>query len=307
MKTTIIIPTYNRPLMVERLLINMSQCSFPPEVDIYIVDGSRSGTQAVCEANTVGNRVRYLYSENAGQAKAINLALRTSIADFFIFFDDDITVPANMIETYVAAAQRYGPGHFFGGPLVADAEVPCPPHLAPHLPPSAKGLSLADHETEIRPSEFSFFFGANWAVFRSDLLSSGFFLENLGEAQSKITPVGDETELQHRLINASVRAIYLPSAVIHHFVGRECYTEKWVWSRTFRHGLYDYQGSRGNGQQTATMFGVPLWLIRATMIVELKLFILRLRSFPIERVIDIKMKQAYYFGWLYGAWKGDTI
>jgi GT2 family glycosyltransferase len=294
--------------MIERLLIKLSQCAFPPQVDIYIVDGSRSGTQAVCEANTVGNRVRYLYSENAGQAEATNLALRTSTADFFIFFDDDITVPANIIETYVEAAQRYGPGHFFGGPLVADAEVPCPPHLAPHLPPSAKGLSLADHETEIRPSEFPFFFGANWAVFRSDLLASGFFLENLGPAPSKYTPVGDETELQHRLIKASVRAIYLPSAVIHHFVGRECYTVKWVWHRNFRTGLYDYQASRRNGhQQLAAIFGVPLWLIRTTMIIELKLLILRVGGFPIERIISMKMKQGYWFGWLYGAWKRDMI
>src|SRR5262249_32776559 len=69
------------------------------------------------------------------------------------FFDDDVRVSTGIIETYVEAAQRYGPGHFFGGPLLIDAEAPCPAHLVPYLPPSATGWAFANRETEIKASE----------------------------------------------------------------------------------------------------------------------------------------------------------
>jgi succinoglycan biosynthesis protein ExoM len=301
MKTAVVIPTYKRPLLLEQLLDSLAQCAFPPRLDIYVVEnGVRSDTEDVCKASPIGNRVRYLYSAIAGKTPAVNLAIRASDADFFIFFDDDVKVSTGIIETYVEAAQRYGPGNFFGGPLLIDAEAPCPPHLVPYLPPSATGWAFANRETEIRPSEFVFFFGANWGAFRSDLRKSGLFSEHLGPSPAKYAPIGGETELQRRLIKASVRAIYLPSAVIRHHVGKECYTKKWLWYRHFRHGLYDYALYRSDGQETQEIFGIPLWVIRSFAKQELKVVASRLLRFPIERRTRIQMRQAYLTGWLYG-------
>src|SRR5262249_57010642 len=93
MKTAVVIPTCKRPLMVEQLLDSLAQCAFPPSLDIYVVEnGVRSGTEDVCKASPIGNRVRYLYSASAGKTPALNLAIQASNADFFIFFDDDVRV-----------------------------------------------------------------------------------------------------------------------------------------------------------------------------------------------------------------------
>ena len=157
MKTAIIIPTHNRPSMVERLLDNMRSCSFPSDVEICIVEnGPACGVEDICKSFSLDVPVRYLYVPASGKSLAQNHGIAFSDADFFIFLDDDIRVSTDIIETYVYAARRYGPGFFFGGPLFVDAEIQCPSHLVPHLPFSAKGRVAADHE--MGPSRFEYCF-----------------------------------------------------------------------------------------------------------------------------------------------------
>jgi GT2 family glycosyltransferase len=302
MKTAIVIATYRRPVMIERLLTNLGECILPPAVEIFVVEnGPQSGVESACIRHTVGNRVRYLHSPIAGKTHALNQAIRFSDADFFIFFDDDIIVPPTIVETYAEAAQRYGLGHFFGGPLIADAELPCPPHLLPHLPSSAIGRSFADQETELEVSQFLFFFGANWAVFRADLIRTGFYNEDLEAGPTKYSPADEETELQQRLVTANVRPIYLPNAAIHHFVRKECYTLEWVCDRHFRRGISDWIKAE-NHQRGYEVLGISFQGIRESVKQKTKLRIARLLNFPLERQTSIEVRGAYWRGWVYGAW-----
>jgi GT2 family glycosyltransferase len=303
MKTAVIVPTYCRPSFLERELLNLSECSLQPDVEILVIEnGPASGVEDICRANSVGGRVRYLYSPIAGRSIAVNHAIRTSDADFFIFFDDDLRVPKNIIATYVDAAQRYGRGFIFGGPLVPDAEAECPSHLLPYLPRSATGWSLGDSETQIETSRFEFFFGANWAVFRSDLLASGLFAEDLGVTAEKYSPVGEETELQHRLISVNVKAVYLPDAVIYHFVPRECYTLDWVRRRNFRLGVTDWIVTHSSEKRRREILGIPAWIIKAVVKQKTKVWISYLLNLSIEQRTLSKIRDAYLTGILHGAW-----
>jgi len=290
--------------MVGRLLNNLGNCAFPPKTDIYIVEnGSQAGTEVVCSQNTVGNRVRYLYSPSAGRSLAMNLAIRHSDADFFLFLDDDVTVRTDFVKNYVDAAQRYGPGYFFGGPLIADAEVPCPAHLLPYLPPSARGRSLADQEFQIEPSHFDYFFGANWAVFRIDLMKSGLFAEHLGVSDRTGSPMGEESDLQRRLIDASAKPIFLPNAVIHHFVPKECYTSEWVCQRHFRLGLTHILEKQGTNDSHIYSWYQILQTCGKVLEMKCKVLLSLLLLFPIERRTRIKVREAYLRGRFYGALK----
>jgi GT2 family glycosyltransferase len=307
MKTAIIIPTYKRLWLIERVLRNLTRCAFPPDVEICVVEnGSRDGVESLCRDFSVGDRVCYLHTPVPGRSKAVNLAIRAMDADFFIFFDDDVTFAEDMVEIYVDAARRHGQGHIFGGPLVPDAEMRCPSYLIPYLPRSATGWSLGDGEIEIPASQFEYFFGANWAVFKSDLMTSGLFSEDLGVGAAKNSPMGEETELQHRLINASVKAVYLPRATIHHLVPPECYTMKWAWRRTFREGVTDWKLVHRFEPMRRRIFGIPLWIIRAVAIQEFKVTLSYAPGFSIERRTEIKIREAYLAGLLHGAWADRT-
>ena len=303
MKTAIIIATYKRPGLVERALRNLAECEFPPDVEIRVAEnGPACGVEEICTRITVGGRVRYSYSPAANKVQALNRVIRECGAEFLIFFDDDVTMPGDIVSIYTDAARRYGAGHFFGGPLMIDAEITCPSYLVPHLPRSATGWSLGDREIEIEASRFEFFFGANWAAFRSDLTATGLFAKNLGVTDEKYSPMGEETELQHRLIDVGMRAIYLPGAVVHHLVERECYTMAWAWRRSFRLGRTDWIVSHSAVPKRRQLLGVPLWIIRRAGEQKIKALASHLSNMPIERKTKIRIRDAYLAGMLREAW-----
>jgi glycosyltransferase involved in cell wall biosynthesis len=303
MKIAIIVPTYNRPLLVQKMLSSLAECEFPDDdIEVIIAEnGKKAGTEEVCQANTVGGRVRYTFIENACKSLALNATIKGSDADFFIFFDDDVTFPKQILSTYVSAAKRYGPGHFFGGPLIADTEVSCPLHLTPYLPPSSKDWTLGDKEIAIDQSHTDMFFGANWAAFRSDFEKVGFFSEELGVTSDQLSPLGEETVLQQDLLKAGLRGIYLPNAVIYHLVQKECYTMAWVRNRKARHGVTDYLVHHQNKKDIRTLFGVPAWTIRALFEEYLKLAGSLLSFAQIEKRTKILMRISYLNGIFYAA------
>jgi glycosyltransferase involved in cell wall biosynthesis len=302
MKTAIIVPTYNRPALVERMLKSLADCEFPPDVEILIAEnGKRAGTKEICEGNPIGGRVRYHFIESAGRSGALNSAIRSSDADFFIFFDDDLTFPKNIISTYVSAAERYGPGNFFGGPLIADVEIKCPSHLVPYLPPSSKDWTLGDTEIDINLDHVDMFFGANWGAFRSDLKKVGYFAEDLGVSASRLSPLGEETAVQYDLLKSGARGKYLPSAVIYHLVQKECYTIEWIRNRKARHGVTDFLVHHKNARNVKKFFGIPLWVIRALFEEYFRLIIGKLLSSSVEDRTKSKMRISYLSGIIYGA------
>ena len=301
---SVIVPTYNRPELVERLLATLARCNLPDSVEIVIVEnGPARGVKDVCSSSAIADRVRYEYVATAGRSLALNHAIQTSRAEFFIFFDDDIFVPPNIVADYAGAAERYGPGHFFGGPLDPEAEIPCPPYLVPYLPLSAKGWSFGDRECEIEPAQFGFFFGANWAVFRADLERIGTFSEALGVAGNGVSPLGEEVDLQRRLLSNGAKAIYLPSARIRHPVPAECYTLRWVWQRMMRIGVTEWRLNHRIAQENRrTILGVPAWTVRMVLEKKIDLWKARLANAPIERRIKLRMDEAFNSGMVYGAW-----
>jgi glycosyltransferase involved in cell wall biosynthesis len=225
MKTAIIIPTYNRPALVARMLDSLNRCHFPDDVEVIVVEnGKRNGTEEVCQNQPLGGRVRYLFVEQAGRSLALNTGMRQSDADFLIFFDDDLRFAPEIVSLYVAAAKKYGPRHFFGGRLIADAEVPCSSHLLPHLPSSCKDWALPHDGATIALTDEMMFFGANWAGFRIDIEQVGNFSESIGVTSSKLSPVGEETIMQRSMLEAGMNGIYIHDAAIYHLVPKECYT-----------------------------------------------------------------------------------
>ena len=307
MKTAIIVPTYNRPLMVRRLLQSLEQCSLEQDLEIIVVEnGKRCGTEEECITNPIGGRVRYLFVEAASRSKALNEGIKATDAQFFIFFDDDLTFPSEIVAVYIAAAKRYGRSHFFGGPLVADAEISCPDHLIPFLPPSCIDWSLGQKEIFIDQSFPDMFFGANWAGFREDFERFGYFSQELGVSATKLSPLGEETSLQQTFLNSGVRGVYLPEAVIYHFVQRECYTRQWIRTRKLRHGITDYIMHIRKDQSVRKIKGIPTWVIRAVLEQYCRLVISFILLKGIRQRTAILMRISYLSGIILSAVRNES-
>lgn len=212
----VVIATCGRPDSLERTLESLAAANRPPALTEVIVaeNGGAQGAAAVVKRLSDRLPVRHILRDEGNKSGALNAALDACTCDFVYFMDDDVRIAPEAVETYSEAAARYGPGHHFSGPLVAEWEVEPPDWLKRYLPGSARGWDEGDEEIYYdRP----YFIGSNWAAFRSDVLAAGGFDERIGPG-SPTGAIGDEMELQRRLLDAGGRGVYLPGARVWHDV-----------------------------------------------------------------------------------------
>ncbi len=80
------------------------------------------------------------------------------------------------------------------------------------------------------PSTTKYFLGCNWGVFKTDLMTVGGFNANFGPG-SKTGARGQETDAQHRLLESGIKGIYIPGALVYHWVPKSAVSREWVMGR----------------------------------------------------------------------------
>ena len=91
-KTSVIIPTFNRPEYLHSCIESVLLQTLSPGEVIVVDDGSTGDTKRVVDQ--FGDRVEYIRKENSGKAASLNVALAHSSKPFvWIVDDDDIVCP----------------------------------------------------------------------------------------------------------------------------------------------------------------------------------------------------------------------
>ncbi len=257
MKTAIIIPTYNRLSLLTRLLQSISEATWPDSfIGVWVVEnGGRHGSDKVVDNFKEKIIVNYVYEDRAGPSFARNRGIQESKADYFIFFDDDIRIGKDTLLAYENAFRKYDSQTFFGGPLNIDYEKKPEDWLLDYLPWSVQGTDLGSSEKFVTKP---LFLGANHAIPK--------ILLDLCDGFDPFCPVGqtgmvgEETRLQRRMLDSGAKGVYVPDAVVWHYVPAERCSEDWALERQFRHGLTDaaqLAPSVANGRR---FLNVPLWI-----------------------------------------------
>lgn len=261
MNTSVLVATHQRPDLLGRLLDSIRSCEDSSKLDeiLIVENGGTFGAEDVVRRNADRLPVRYAFSERANKSAALNHGLGLLEAELIVFFDDDVEVRPGTISAYVEAASRYGRHHFFGGRLTPRYEAdPPPPRLADVLPMSCTGFDLG-------PAERSYheFIGNNWAAFRADVIEAHGFSSRIGPGSGLI---GQETELQVRLIEHGGTGVYLPAAHVDHYVPPEHLTVAWARRRRYRqkiaHVLLE-EDAGGPPPDVPVLWGVPRYYWRS--------------------------------------------
>lgn len=84
---SVIIPAYNAAATLARALDSVLAQNWPAHEIIVVDDGSRDATAAVVA--TYGDKVRYLYQQNAGVSAARNAGAQAATGDWLAFLDAD--------------------------------------------------------------------------------------------------------------------------------------------------------------------------------------------------------------------------
>lgn len=226
----VLIPTHERPELLERTLESLAQCTRPKEYDgaIVVENGSKAGAEAIVETYQDALQARYMYVSRGNKSHALNEALAEIENGLTIFFDDDVRVHRDILQAYARAAADVKGGMFFGGPTRVDYEGEPPEWLAEYLPASATGWPEED-----RPDEKTFL-GFNWAAFASDLKACGGFNPTVGPGTLS---TGQETEMQRQLLDWGAAPTYVPDALVWHYVPESRCTPSWVLDRGYRTGI----------------------------------------------------------------------
>jgi len=107
---SIIIPTFNRSLLLYKTLTRVLRQNFPKSLyEIIVVDdGSKDNTQKlVTNLRKEYKNLAYVYQKHKGRAVAKNLGIDISRGKLIIFLDDDILVNEQFISEHVKYYKKY--------------------------------------------------------------------------------------------------------------------------------------------------------------------------------------------------------
>ncbi len=127
-KVSIIIPTYNRALMIREAVESVLSQSFKDFEVIVVDDGSTDNTEEVLKP--VSNRIRYIKQGNQGNAAARNTGIKAASGEIIAFNDsDDLWFPEKLerqvgyLDEHPEVDMVCGNGIFFGDPELEGKKV----------------------------------------------------------------------------------------------------------------------------------------------------------------------------------------
>jgi glycosyltransferase involved in cell wall biosynthesis len=264
---SVIIATRDRAALLVETLDALVRQTWPADrLEIVVADnGSTDRTRDVVAAarRTAGPRLEYLAVSERGKSFAVNAALRRARGDILALTDDDVLPEPAWIERLVAAFDETG-ADFVAGRIVPRWEAAPPPWLSPAL----YGV-LAIPDNGVRrlpipsPKGGPMPIGANMAVRAAVVTRIGGLRTDLGKLEGTLR-TGEDHEFFLRMLAASYRGSYEPTAVVHHWVPRDRlvpgYFRRWM----YQNGR-DVARLTDQGSGVVHLLGVPRYFWREAL------------------------------------------
>ena len=266
-RLSVIIATYNRAALLDECLAHLLAQPFAPGDRIIVVDnGSSDATAAVVAGHQRSARVALdlLFEPRPGKSHAVARAVGAATGEILVFTDDDVNVGAGWLDTLRAVFADPSVA-LAGGPVVARWEATVPRWLRAardHHPRLGAPIALLDYGAETAELGQRTLLGANLAVRRAVFAEVGGYPVHLGKLRGTLLS-GEDHELCRAVQAAGWRALYVPHAVVHHWVpadrARVSYFLEWFFWSGITHAIMDADAGRTDGRRVA---GLPSYLVR---------------------------------------------
>lgn len=204
MRFSIIIPTYNRPVLLDRCLTAIAALNYPrDDFEVIVVDdGSDPEPGDVIARHTARLAPKYFRSHRRGPAWARNRGLREAQGEYVAFIDDDCAPEPEWLGAMDRAFAR-SPEAGLGGKIVNAAENGICGRTSQIL------ITFLYEYGSLHPQWPRFFCSNNLAFPKKPLLEIGGFDENYGLS------AGEDRDLCARWLEQR-ELLYVPDAVIRH-------------------------------------------------------------------------------------------
>lgn len=268
MSMHILIATAGQSDLLERTLDALVACEKPADFAgvVLVENGGQPTAKHLVDRYQDSLILRYLFEPVGNKNKALNRGLDAIGSGLVVLFDDDVRIDSGNIQAFADASKRFPDAPFFGGHCQCDYEVPPGEHIIDLLPLSAKGWSLQPDQTIDLPHALGF----NWAVRAQAVLELGGFVEDRGPG-TKVC-VGDEYQMQKRLIQKFGPGRFVDDAKVWHYVPVSKCNDPWLIKRGYDYGIAKAMDARDGGAPAQ----VPMWAWRRLITSSAKWAVARL-------------------------------
>ena len=228
-KISAIIATYNREKYIPGVLESLLKQTLDKNLfEIIIVDNNcTDNTQNICRKYIEDHKelnIRYIFETQQGLSHARNCGINNSGTDLITFVDDDAFLSENFLKTCVQYFEKNPSVHAIGGKILLNYEGEKPRWASVYLESLFGYFNLGDKEKAFEGGKYPR--GSNMTFRKKVFLTHGLFNTNLGRTGNNLLG-SEEKELFDRL-NKTEKVIYVPEALVYHFVSIERTTKTFV-------------------------------------------------------------------------------
>jgi glucosyl-dolichyl phosphate glucuronosyltransferase len=238
MRCSIIIPTADRPQLLENTLDSIVENCFPLGPFEVIVVNNGDGELAFGDgAGPKGIEIKVVRERSKGLHFARHAGARHASSEILAYTDDDVECSGSWLEALISPFTDPDVA-CVGGPVEAKWQAPVPEWMAEVDLANCGWLSLLDlGEGIFELPEGSLLHGCNMAVRRAALFEAGGFHPD-GFPSNQLHLRGDgETGLLRKLRMLDKRILYSSSARIHHVIPPSRMTLDYALERMNRQGI----------------------------------------------------------------------
>lgn len=185
-RASVIVPTYQRPKLLERSLrALLAQDRSTPPYEVIVVDDCSTPETAAVVSKAAGpdERVMYVRHEaNRGLSATRNSGVRQARGDIILFVDDDVVVEPGYVSAHLRAHDEAGAERVAViGNLAFPPEVVAASNYAKYLQSRYLGCRDSQELARLGPTDLHprFLIGAVCSMRRDDLLGAGAFNETM--------------------------------------------------------------------------------------------------------------------------------
>src|SRR5207302_7449727 len=226
----VVIPSYQRPALLRRLLMQLAAQTAAQEFDVHVVDdGSERPVGAAVADLRLPIGIRLHRQPNAGAAAARHAGVLAAQGQLILFLDDDMQVGREFVEQHLRAHQQHGRAVVLGR-IRADPSLATMP-LIERWHATLLDRKAAQIAAGILPVRSNLMFTGNVSLRREDYLAVGGFDTSLGNSE--------DVELGLRLEKAGVPFVFSEAAFTLHGSDHHDLL-KWR-RRARRYGVFDHR------------------------------------------------------------------
>ncbi len=263
MTLDVVIPTYNRNVLLRKAITSLLKASRPEHLHITIIivdNNSSDSTRDVVRELQQQARVplRYVLETTQGSSAARNAGIAQGDGELIGFIDDDEEIEEKWFLTILREFAQPALD-YIGGPCLLSRDVPLPDWLPPGYH-AAVGYILPKARGPYGPNHAGMLNGGNAVLRRTVFDRIGVFSPRLGRSAKNLLSEED-ADLFRRLQAAGLQGIYIPELIIFHHLHENRltrgYHRRWAYWRAVSQGVLDREVS----EAVSYFLGVPRYKI----------------------------------------------